>query len=282
MNKESEKIENQNILLATNGSKAARNACFYALEMFKGFPCTFFLVNAYQGRGPHSPFSKLGPSIEKRQSLLMLEEEIKFLKEKFPYLPIEAHPSLGPLAYVINQYSKKIGDGFLIMGSKRAKSWIKSILGTNCSRLIGKTKLPILIIPEHIKFKPFKKIILATDFIGLDDPKIISPVAQLASHYNACIILYHIYNHQAPNKKAFSLEKLLEGPSFDKVRKMFTYTEGENTLEQFETYLKNYPADLLVVISREYGLMKNWLHSSISKRLSLMLPIPLLILQEPN
>lgn len=123
MNKKIVKTENQNILLASNGSKAARNACFYALETFKEFSGDFFLINAYRSR------ILLGSPKEKEGSLHKLDEELKLLKQSYPNLNVKGHSSSGSLAHVIKQFSKKIKGGLLIIGRRRSESWFKTIFG---------------------------------------------------------------------------------------------------------------------------------------------------------
>ena len=96
---------------------------------------------------------------------------MKRLKNKFTNeFDFELIP--GNLYSAFDKYITANKVDIIIMRTYDAKGWINLFKGSNKSRIMMKTSIPILIIPENIKHESISKIVWASD---------LKPVSNLTS-----------------------------------------------------------------------------------------------------
>jgi nucleotide-binding universal stress UspA family protein len=70
----------------------------------------------------------------------------------------------GDLHSAFEQYIANNKVDIIIMGTKGAQGLKNMFKGSNTSKLMLQTAIPILIIPEHVKHESIAKIVWASDF----------------------------------------------------------------------------------------------------------------------
>ena len=186
----------------------------------------------------------------------------------------------------INEINKLIEDldiELLIMGTKDKRKEVKTIfLGSNTIDVIEKINYPLLIIPDHFKFKPIKKILYATDYKFLGKLTL-RPLKQLAIKFDAEVLLTSVVKDR--DKKKYSKDEYKElrreHKMFTSVRHDFKRIYRSNIVKGINYYVdKKKDIDIIALIPRKHSLFEYFFKKSTTKALALNPRLPVLVLHD--
>jgi nucleotide-binding universal stress UspA family protein len=163
------------ILALVDFSDTSMNAVSFAAELSRRSTARLVIVNIFpKGEDEDKPKNKLK---------LM----VAGLKKTFD-TELKCESVLGQ-GNLITALKKIIGDqqpDLIVMGTKGASGLKKLLIGSNTVKVISKTRIPVLVIPDRALFKNYfrkgkNRIVLATDLESLENEGALDILKEIAS-----------------------------------------------------------------------------------------------------
>lgn len=273
------------ILVPTDFSKIARNAVEYAAEFALHSKSKLVLFHVYHIPVVSSEAPVVLPMWEEIESDCMdaLVKIKSSLKRKFgKELVVECMSQMGfAVDEIIKEYTEDNNIELIIMGMNGAGYIEEKVMGSNATELIKRSKCPVLIINENIKFSPLKKVVFAFDYKAIPGKSIMEFLKKITALFKSDLSVVNVVKEE---KKLPSVKKSAAGVTLDNllegINHTFSFIENEDTIAGINEFVKKEKSDLLVFISRKHNLLNSLLHESNTKRMAFHTKIPLLALPE--
>ncbi len=273
------------ILLPTDFSEISRNAINYALSLFSGQPCEFFLLHVYS-----VPFMTNEELMENdAQQLAFVETELyessqKMLKELVAGLKKEKDHRFHVISdynFFINSVKQCIEEkmiDLIVMGTKGATGAKEIFLGSNTGDVIMKTDCNVIAVPEELKFAAPREIVFPTDYklkYELDD---LYPLIDIAEKFGSNLRILHFSDQGQLDAGQEGNKKMLDS-YFSKVNHTYhtlTNTDFEEALNCFTQSRGD--IDMIAIISGHYNFFQRLFFRPKVMELSFHTKIPLFVL----
>ncbi len=271
------------ILIATDFSKNATHARNYGLNLANTLKADVIIFNAYE-----IPISSMGThtfrnykEVFKKNSINKLAEEIKEAKSLFKNINISFEYVCDISKNAILERSNKADVDLILLGSKGESKISEKLFGGTCSKVINKTKKPLIIVPIQAEIKIPKKIVLATDlFLNVG---IITTLKKIAKRLISNIDIITVLNSKDDEKSILS-RQLKVNTILEKKMKYNSHRFhliNNNSIENgILNYIKENKVHLLTLIPKHRSFWENLIKISLSKKIANNSTIPLLIIPE--
>ena len=268
------------ILIATDFSKASRNASIYGLHLAKAINAKVILFSAYQ---IPSPPTGLGMSISRydvmeqtRQKLMDEEEKITYIN--MPEIKTICDEGVAGDA-IINMANEKKAD-FIITGMKGSGKSFKKIFGSTATSLAKNSKIPVIIIPEDAKFKNPDTLIFASDNIIDADKNALEQLITITKLFKSKLFVVKVIKNK--NEEWFEVSDTPQ-----ELRKVFEildssieYPVDTDVTHALNKFIKKHDADMLVMMPHKHDWLERLFIKSETKDMIFHSQIPLLVLPE--
>jgi nucleotide-binding universal stress UspA family protein len=270
------------ILVPTDFSEDASNALSFAILLAQKAKAKLVLFNAFDIPVPiaETPYNILHEEIEsaKADSIRKLRTECERIKHAG--VECEYYAQEGEVLDAVLNLTKNHYFDYIVMGTKGAGKNKTHIFGSTTSRLMAKTDVPVMAIPEKAHFpKDIHKITFATNYI-ITDVDAIANVSALASVFNAQVNVLHI-----SESKVSAIEQIKQMEEF--MKKVNAETEysnlsfqimsAENTGKQLDEYINAHNADMIVMSTHLRNALERLFTGSLTKLIALKTQIPLIV-----
>tara|TARA_R110000868_G_scaffold332840_2_gene593794 strand:+ start:396 stop:1247 length:852 start_codon:yes stop_codon:yes gene_type:complete len=272
------------ILFPTDYSKNAKHAFQFAKMMAKAQQAKLILLYAYELPivAPSSAFTSREQTMTAidhdlrnaaHQHMKLYTDELDITQEKYAVLIEE-----GNTAKVISNCCSQYDINLVVMGTKGKTNNRDFIIGSITEKLIKKTQIPVLAIPELAEMRPFKKVVFATDLL-YNSSQELKRVIDFAKLNNSSLTFLHIQtNAKNENNELNNLKEII---AQNKEHDLTFKTIGSDTIVHgIESQLKESQTDLLILSNHTKSLFEKLFHRSISKQILLHSKVPLLILSK--
>ena len=279
------------ILIPTDFSPNSKNAIRYALDLFQDTSCQFYIlhVNVEGSDFVEKPAYELGTNVLVKKEPKSINKKIKDL-EKFississkrkhhNFTTIREHGTF--LNSIRKQILEKQID-LILMGTHGASELKEFFTGTRSGDVITKVEADVLVIPDKAKYEGFEKLVFPIDFEITYNDTILQKAANLISSQKTQIKLLYVTKSHIPlfeeieqRQKSLveRLSKLLPNPiSFQRVA-------SRKIEDGVRIFGESINADLIIMISKDYGLFQKWFLDTAVEEVSFETSIPLLSLQ---
>jgi hypothetical protein len=148
-------------------------------------------------------------------------------------------------------------------------------LGKTSGRIVKRTQIPILIVPEDYVYKPIVKILIALKSAIIKKEGVLNPLKSIKNKFKAVanVLLVRTPYHKEGD---FVLNDELKAMLTN-----ITYAESPTTFQAVLEHYKNHSPDLLCVVRRKRGFFsKLWEDNTILKKDFHSSKIPVLVLSE--
>lgn len=249
------------VLIPIDFSETSYNALKYALEFQKQFDFSITCLHSYSDNKPKKRPQKLKEAFPE-------EYDIKLIK--------------GDLFSAFKAYTSTTKVDFVIMGTKGVQGIRKIIGGNNTRKLMLQTNVPILIIPDSMKYEGISKIVWASDFKPLDNPGKLNFMKDIAIATNSSIRIAHVITDDKKIDSASKVQKSWEDKFLGRdIKHSFKKIRRSSVSKGIKFYLdKKDDNDLLVLIRREYGFLDGILRKSQTQEFASDPKLPVLIIHE--
>ncbi|MBT8265683.1 MAG: universal stress protein [Bacteroidia bacterium] len=262
----------KNILVPVGTSENAVSHLQYAVDFARAFGANLFVVQVYNVYTKAGTIIKVDHIIE-RESLSFLKKHIS----KIDTTGVEVTAKLfkGKLVDTIEKINKSLNIDLLLLEPKTNSVKEEVFLGNTSGRIVKQTKIPILIVPEGLKYKPMPNILFAIKSAILKKEKSLDPLKEIQAKFNAKIHLLLVktqYHKEGDFEVSDTLSNMVVST---------TYSENPTTYLGVLEHIKQINPDLLVVVRRKRGFFtKLWEKNSILKKDLYITTIPILVLRE--
>ncbi|MDB4727619.1 universal stress protein [Saprospiraceae bacterium] len=265
------------ILIPTDFSPVADNALQYAIEIGAEFKSMLYLYHTYYINKvdydlnlseDEQPFKK---RLERKMGLT----ELKFSEKiKHKELSIKTFVERGDIPALFKIIAKKQGVNLIVMGSKGASGLNKVIFGSVAATALEMAKVPVLVIPPELSFRPIKQIVIAIDGKKISK-HILFPLQELAIKFKAKVIILNV------NSETKKETEQVSNISFEGIETSFREVPMNNNInETINEFIEKGDYDLLCMIRREKSFFQSIFQRSITKAQVFSNQVPLLVLPE--
>lgn len=277
------------ILFPVDFSEASLNAFRYALHLAKKLHAEIITLHVYDA--VVVPYS----CGDYRDYLLEYYnvtewEQFENFKDEVPKLRAIAEAE--QLGRVVVQHVLKQGDteemildmanvekvDFIIMGTKGASGLKEVFLGTLTNKLMNKSKVPVIAIPENCSYKRLKRILFLTEY-KLTQIHILKKVHNLALFFEAHIDVLQVSKFNEGQNKIFSDEWKKIRPKSDVNFYLLTSNDLESTIADF---IELHKIDWVALSIHHYAFFEKLFHYSLSKSLAFHAEVPVLSICESH
>ena len=267
------------ILLPTDFSQNARTAIEYAISMFRYDNVKYILLNSYIDRYTTADMLISIRDLMKKDSENGLKQEAEFLLENSPEdsLDIETRSVFGGLDHIIKGLIKSEGIDLVVMGTKGATGLKSVFVGSNTEKVVGKVKIPVLVIPEDTKFMPPARIALATDEKEFSDQFEFSSLKELVMQFDA---EFFIVNILTGGKDQDASCKIKLHRTFQGIPHTFHHLKHSDVIAGLNQFVEENRIDILAMVGHRHKFLERLFIKSTTKEMSMFTNVPLLIMHE--
>lgn len=272
------------ILLPTDFSENAFNAAQYAVQLFKGEECIFYLLNTYTPvlyDNEYLVYSATQPTLteiyqNKSEEGLkrMLNRIRKTYKNKLHQF--ETISSFNLLNDEIKELVIEKEIDLIVMGTKGATGAEEILFGTHTVHAIKKARCPLLAIPAHYEFKPPKEILFPTDY-EVDIPKLLDILKEIALKHSSTIHILHVYFGVDLSTEQANRKKSLTRTFKDIGHHFYSITQKSVTRAIYDFQDEN-EIDMLVMINNKHSFFENLLFTPVVNEIGFNVKVPFLVI----
>jgi nucleotide-binding universal stress UspA family protein len=187
-----------------------------------------------------------------------------------------------PVVNKILQVAKENHIDLIVMGTQGASGLKRTIVGSHASRVIEKSPIPVLVVPEKYDFKDPKEIVFATNYHKKDKPALAFTIS-LSKLFNAHVTVLHIQHvdlAERENAHHFSNYAYFLQRTFNDAHLKFNQVNSSNIEQTLEQLDENLPVDILVMVRRDKKFVEKIFLKSFTRNMSCTSTLPLLVIPE--
>lgn len=206
--------------------------------------------------------------VERLRSTLLSNTKVSF----------HFHSATGFVSDEVLIFAKAHQTDLIVMGTTGASGLAEILIGSNTASLIGKSEIPVLVIPAEYQFKGVNQVLYTTDYNEPEFPAV-SRLMFFVELFDAKLTVLHV-------KTEFDSYFNAEGNFFNKNKEHITRNieiinvESDNVMNTINNYLEGNSPDLLVIAKHSRSFFDRIFHRSLSKQMAYHTKLPLLVLQK--
>ncbi|WP_296311515.1 universal stress protein [Winogradskyella sp. UBA3174] len=258
------------ILVPVGSSKNAKSHLQYAVDFAKAFGAKLYVVQIYNVYTKAGTMIKIDHILE-RESKVFLDQHVSSINTKG--VEVYTRTFKGKLINTLDQVCNALDVDLIILEPRTNSIKDEVYLGKTSGKIIKRTQIPALIVPEGYVYKPIVKILIALKSAVIKKEGVLKPLSSIKNQFKAVanILLVKTPFH---SKEDFELnDELLE------IITNKTIAESPTTFQAVLEHAKaNYP-DMLCVVRRKRGFFRNlWENDTILKKDFHSTTMPVLVL----
>ncbi|WP_426431973.1 universal stress protein [Winogradskyella sp. HB-48] len=258
------------ILVPVGSSKNAKSHLQYAIDFAKAFGARLYVVQIYNVYTKAGTMIKVDQILE-RESKAFLDAHVASVDTKG--VEVITKTFKGKLIDTIEKICHALDVDLIILEPRTNSIKDEVYLGKTSGKIIKRTQIPALIVPEGYVYKPIVKMLLAVKSAVIKREGVLLPIHNIKNQFKAIlnILLVKTPYHEEGD---FELN--------DELKNMITNTtivESPTTFQAVLEHYKKHSPDVLCVVRRKRGFFsKLWEDDIILKRDFHSSTIPVLVL----
>ena len=268
----------ETILVATDFSKPGNGAVEYAAHLARFLNSKLVIVHAFKlPLGGYDIEAPLAVVSEIRRNAIKSLELIRDEITRNSYDPgIEIYAELGTTMEVIKDTANTCGAELIVMGMTGAAGRIKQYIGSNTLQVARELNIPLLVISEHVSYKPVHHICLAAELDKLEENTLLYSARGIAKTFGATLEIVTVETAEKPKVHSPEVYSFIESRLHDTKHKQVLIHESDKALA-LEYYFKFHETDLVIVNPKKHNFFRDFFSSSITRHLAFHVKVPLLI-----
>ncbi|WP_281234056.1 universal stress protein [Flavobacterium gelatinilyticum] len=266
------------IIAATNFSPIANNAVTYAAGLAKATGAKLVLFNSFS-LSVHSANSLITAETMQKQiekattRLSILGTEIADLFK----IEVDSFCTYSFLEDELSSILSNTGADLVVMGMAE-RSFEQELLGNSTTSVIKNLNIPVLAVPQNARFTSVSKILYACDTLSLSFIKRFNWIKGVIGSLGAEIEFFSV-DAKLDDLKEEQSKMLLNSTiekEFEAVKYLYKTVRSNAVINEIKKEIKNYEADILVMVPQKYGFWDSLVHKSKTRIMAAGLDIPLL------
>lgn len=269
------------IVLATDFSPAALNACNYAADMAKAINANLLLVNI-----PDVPkyFTDAPPLISPNEILLSAEESLDNLQSGLERktgktINIKTEVRIGVFFTELQKLCDEVHPFAVVMGSQGKTNTERIFFGSNSVFAMKRLNWPLLAIPIGAKFSGIKKIGLACDFEKVPDTVPVDEIEIFTRSFNADLFVLNT-GTTTKHDPEMIFQSGLAQVMFEGMHPKYEFISNEDIDEGIIDFCEKNNIDMLIIVPRRHTLSEKLIHKSHTKQMVLHSHVPVMALHQ--
>lgn len=270
------------ILIPTDFSAVANNALAYALELAQKCNAKIHVLHVKQVPIADPVFPAETYQLYIDEINQAEQEGLNKIKQGVlnnTAIKWEWHSTTGFVNDEIIQHSLRLNVDLIVMGTTGASGLAEILVGSNAASVIGKSTIPVLVIPPGHRYKELKHVMYATDYNEPEFPSV-SRMMFFAELYDAKVTILHIktdYDRyfNAENNFFVKNKEALSHPDLTVIN-----IENQEVIKGIDHHVAEGKVDLLVMAKHNRNFFDRLFHRSLSKQMAYHTQIPLLVLNK--
>ena len=273
------------ILVPTDFSPTAERAFRFAAELASKSKGTIILFHVNEKEEiPYFDSAEKKDEYQKQLETKQLKR-LQRLKKKVvsPEMNVMVSTIVSQKPVVKNMlsFAKQTQVELIVMGTQGASGLKKTIVGSNASRIIERSKIPVLVVPEKYDWKDPKEIVFATNYHCEDRPAL-SFTLSVAKVFNANVTVVHVNQDEIDKDTAqcFSNYAYFLQRTFNDSQIKFKELKSTHIKNSLEHLQDTIPFDMLVMVRRNKKFLDKIFLKSFTKNMTCTTKLPLLVVPE--
>tara|TARA_R110001632_G_scaffold67581_1_gene158689 strand:+ start:3201 stop:3986 length:786 start_codon:yes stop_codon:yes gene_type:complete len=259
-----------NHILVPIGSNAnASNTLQYAIDFAKEVHAKVLVFRAYKVLSKAGTIINITDIVE-RETNLYIQTMINSVDIKG--VDVKMITAKGGTIESIQAVQQELGIDLIIVGPRSNSIKDEVFLGSTSGSIVKKTEIPVLIVPEHYKFTPFKSALTAFKSGKLEKESVLYPLQEIKRVFKTKVNLLLV---KTPNYKE---EDLVLDASLIAIQNTLTISENATTFQGVLEHFQSNKPDLLCVLKRKRGFFKKLWEKNTVLKSEFHCNIPLLVL----
>jgi nucleotide-binding universal stress UspA family protein len=266
-----------NVVVPIDFSNHSKEAAVYAASLVKAQGGNLHLVHVLvpmEEEPDYLPVQTIQAKYNTVSEMYFLQESIR--RQQDVRTSCDLVP--GDIATQIIRAARRVKADLIVMGTQGNSGLRKHLYGSHTAAVMQHSSVPVLTLPEGSAFKPFQRMVYATDY-NYSNINDIREIASFAKSFDAVISLIHINKRRAPWSKETMREDFEEliHANVDYPYISFEEYDNTDTAEGLRMLLQERHADLLIVPNRRKSLVEKITGRSVNEDFTFDLDIPLLV-----
>ena len=264
----------QNILLLTDFSKNASNALDYAMQLFSGTTCRFYVLNVQKVSkyitgdlivsSQASVYDAIVKNPKKSIENLVDDLEKKYRDEDYYFEGICDYDSF---ISAVKQVVKIKHIDLIVMGTNGVSGVKEAVFGSNTVQIVKTIDLPILIVPEDCSYDKPDKILFINETDNVVNNNITVPLTHLISKNNSQ--LYVLLTNKTNENSNYLFKGI--NPNYFEVG-------GERIENIIENFVMGNKIDLVAKVVHTKSFFERIFSSSSTAKITYLSKVPILFL----
>jgi nucleotide-binding universal stress UspA family protein len=254
------------ILLPTDYSECARNAAKYAMAFFGYVDVRYILFHVHD--------------MDTLQDIVSDETERK-LKDEVDHLALLDHHDIaviesktggGKVVNSIFRVCEAEAVDCIVMGTVGAKrpAWF----GSNTTEVLMKSRCPVLVVPNGIKFKPPSQVVLPLNLKHAVSPGIFKLAYTFIKPHHPFLHIVTVINHTDSIQSDFHTDKIRD--IIGDAPYSFTFVNDKSVVDGVTRFVEGLDADFMLLFPRKRSFLQYILNKSVSKKIAHYANLPML------
>ncbi|PVW15873.1 universal stress protein [Marixanthomonas spongiae] len=276
------------VLIPVDFSKNAWNAITYAMNLFKGEHCEFYILNTFYLGGFSNenlliakPSDSAYEAIKKTSEEKMdkLKTQIEF-RDDSPGHRFHFHCEFGPLTDVIKRFIRKKDIEFMVMGTRGETDSKDLIFGSNTINMMENIQAcPVLAVPGNVAFKEPNEIVFPTNFKTYYKRRELYYLIDIAKLTHAPIRILHIQQKDKLSEKQKDNKALLED-IFENVEFSHHTMEKMDVKKGLHKFVESRNSDMIAFINRKHTFFGSIFSNPMVRELGVYATVPVLAMRD--
>jgi len=269
------------IIVPTDFSAISDNAVKYATDMALMMGSNLMLVNVYQLPISFSEVPLVTISLDDIRKIS--ENKLAELKHNIETitggkLKIYTESRLGEVVEEITKLCKTLDPFAITMGTRGTTGAGRFFMGSNSISVISKVVVPVFIIPPGVRFKPLKRIGLATDLRDVVESTPVAKIRTLIQFFNAELHVLNVdyqrrhFTASTP-EETINMDSLLAG-----MNPIYDFIENKDINEGLNDFAEKHDLDLLITLPKKHSILERFFEKSTTRELIHETHIPVVCL----
>lgn len=277
------------ILLPTDFSDNSWNAIEYALDFYKDYTCSFYLLHVnrlntlveedYLYADQHTIVADNKIEQAKTQLKLILNR----IAKKFPNSRKHKFYTLTDNNFFLESIRQHVEEkkvDVIVMGTKGATGLSKYIIGSNTGDVITKVKCTTLVVPENAKFKAINEVAFPTDFSMSRGLQMLQPLAEILDRNSASLRVLNICKKESSlNTQQKKNKELLEDYLYH-YKYSLHFLTNKKVEDAVQCFVKTRNIDLITMVAKNLNYFQQILFHNKVEQISYHTDIPFLVIHE--
>jgi nucleotide-binding universal stress UspA family protein len=258
------------IIAPTDFSAISDNAIRYATDMAVAMGTNLMLVHVYQLPISFSEVPLVTISMDEirkisEDKLAELKQNIVTITEK--KLKIFTESRLGEVSEEITKLTEALAPFAIVMGTRGTTGAGRFFMGSNSISVIAKVGVPVFIVPPGVRFKPFKKVGLATDLVAVIDNTPVSKIREMVQFFDAELHVLNVdYHHKrftpSTPEETMNMDSLLAG-----MNPLYDFIENKDIDQGLNDFAEKNDLDLVITLPKKHSMLERFFEKSTTREL---------------